>query len=371
MFKKIVSVTLCVIILVLSSAILTSAKGKSFYANKTKISITKSATVTITSTTRASLKYTISKSKICSAKWGKWSGNKIKLYLKAKNSGKTNITVKNSKTNEKLTLKVTVKLSKTKKISLSKTKLKLTEGKKATLKCTVKPSSASKKIKWTSSNSNIVTVKNGKVSAKNSGIATVTAATTDGTKLKAKCTVYVNNKNADSKVKENLSAVKKHILKNGEKSRGGDFGIFDSYYDDASDDSASIIYDSKDDMLVFTYYSEYSDEPDEYKISSSFSFKYSLSGYDYVTANHVNVYYESNGNPSASYSAEIKIKTAGYNPDSTAPDVKVTSNTYTLSKDKIVQYVTTDFNLGLKCFDSLLYKELNMSLSDIGFKSYS
>lgn len=371
MFKKIVSATLCVIILVLTSAILTSAKSKSFYANKTKIVITKSATVTITSTMRASLKYTIAKKNVCSAKWGEWSGNKIKLFIKAKNIGNTKVTVKNSKSNEKLTLKVTVKPSKTKKICLSKTKIKLAEGEKATLKCTVKPSTASKKVKWTSSNSNIVTVKNGKISAKNSGIATVTVVSTDGTKLKAKCTVYVNNKNVDLKVKDNLSAVKNHILKKGEKSKGGDYGIFDSYYYDDSDYFVSIIYDSKEDVLLFTYYSEYSDEPDEYKISSSYSFKYSLSGYDYVTANHVNVYYESDGNPSASYSAEIKIKTASYNPDNTSPDVKVTSNTYTLSKDKIVQYVTTDFNLGLRYIDSLLYKELNMSLSDIGFKYYS
>lgn len=72
-------------------------------------------------------------------------------------------------------------------------KLTLEKGRTFSLKTTVKPSNASnKKLKWTSSNSKIVTVSSkGKLKAKKNGTAKITARTTDGSNKKITITVTV------------------------------------------------------------------------------------------------------------------------------------------------------------------------------------
>lgn len=83
-----------------------------------------------------------------------------------------------------------------KEITLSNSNITLEEGQSATLTATVIPADADNKtLKWSSSNSKIASVNTlGKVSALKPGSATITAAATDGSGVKATCTVTVSAK---------------------------------------------------------------------------------------------------------------------------------------------------------------------------------
>ena len=78
-------------------------------------------------------------------------------------------------------------------IRISDTEVTLKTGKTFQLSATIEPADAMvPTIKWTSSNKSIATVSStGKITAKKGGTCTITAATTDGTGLKATCTVTV------------------------------------------------------------------------------------------------------------------------------------------------------------------------------------
>lgn len=90
-------------------------------------------------------------------------------------------------------------------IKLDKTCLTLTKGKAYTLKATV--TGTNKAVSWSSSNANVASVdKNGKVTAKTKGTATITAKV-DG--ISAFCEVTVNEKTTiklDKKTKVALGA---------------------------------------------------------------------------------------------------------------------------------------------------------------------
>lgn len=92
------------------------------------------------------------------------------------------------------TMQVTVKAKpeiKATSVRLNQKKLSLLKGKKYTLKATIKPSNVkNRKLKWTSSNKKVATVnKNGKVTAKKKGTATITVKTANGKKYSCKVTV--------------------------------------------------------------------------------------------------------------------------------------------------------------------------------------
>lgn len=71
--------------------------------------------------------------------------------------------------------------SSTSKVTLSKSSANLVVGKTLTLKATVSPAGVSSELKWTSSNTKVVTVDaNGKVKAVGKGIANVTVKTSNG-----------------------------------------------------------------------------------------------------------------------------------------------------------------------------------------------
>ena len=78
-----------------------------------------------------------------------------------------------------------------KSISLNETSLTLNVGQTYNLTVTPNPSTASKSVNWTSSNSSVATVSNGKVTAKAAGTATITATSTSNSSIKATATVTV------------------------------------------------------------------------------------------------------------------------------------------------------------------------------------
>jgi len=79
-------------------------------------------------------------------------------------------------------------------VTLSPTAMTLAEGESQTLTATIAPSNAeNKNVTWTSSNTEVATVSNGKVTAVKAGKATITVTTEDGGKT-ATCEVTVNAK---------------------------------------------------------------------------------------------------------------------------------------------------------------------------------
>ena len=79
-------------------------------------------------------------------------------------------------------------------VSLNKSTLTLTEGNSETLTATITPANATDKtVTWSTSDANIATVSNGKVTAIAEGSATITVKTKDGNKT-ATCSVTVNPK---------------------------------------------------------------------------------------------------------------------------------------------------------------------------------
>ena len=77
-------------------------------------------------------------------------------------------------------------------VTLSKTSLTLDKGKTQTITATVTPSNATdKSVTWSSSNSSVATVSNGKITAKGAGTATITAKTSNGKTATCKVTVQI------------------------------------------------------------------------------------------------------------------------------------------------------------------------------------
>ncbi|MGN0468162.1 MAG: Ig-like domain-containing protein [Acutalibacteraceae bacterium] len=105
---------------------------------------------------------------------------------------------------------------KTTSVTLDKTSLALTKGSSSKLKATLTPSDSPEVLTWTSSNTSVATVSNGKVTAKALGKAKITAKS--GSKS-ASCNVTVNKLNVDifQNKSADLSAYVKNIsdYKNG------------------------------------------------------------------------------------------------------------------------------------------------------------
>ncbi len=156
--------------------------------SQTSITLEKGKTQTITATvspsdaTDKTVTWTTSNSSVATVSNGK---------ITAKGAGTATITAKtvNGKT---ATCKVTVKnpTINVTDIKLNTTRTWLGRGESYQLNATVSPSNATnKKITWTSSNNNIATVSNGKVTAKKDGTVTITAKTSNGKTATCKITV--------------------------------------------------------------------------------------------------------------------------------------------------------------------------------------
>ncbi len=106
---------------------------------------------------------------------------------------KGTVKIKATTANSLYSATITVNVEKpVKKVVLNKTSITIAVGKTTTITATVSPKSASnKEVKWKSSDNDVVTVKNGKITAKAPGYAVITCTSEDSGK-KAECTVFVN-----------------------------------------------------------------------------------------------------------------------------------------------------------------------------------
>lgn len=163
--------------------------SKKIYLAKGKKAILKTTvTVTPNKSSNKQVKYTSSNKSVATVT--------SKGVITGKKVGTAKITVA-SKKNSKKKATVTVKVVKGKvtSVKLNQTSSTLTVGDNIKLTATVKVSSGGKKnVVWTSSDKNVATVKNGKVTAVASGNATITVKATDGTGKQATCTVTVKDK---------------------------------------------------------------------------------------------------------------------------------------------------------------------------------
>ena len=128
-------------------------------------------------------------------------GGLSKGVVKGLKEGDARITAKftdeETKTEEEAHCDVTVTKDAIKitKIELGRTDAELKVGEHLTLDVKVEPKEADiDNISWTSSDSNIASVKNGVVTAHNTGEATLTAASSDKNKATATCTIKVKPK---------------------------------------------------------------------------------------------------------------------------------------------------------------------------------
>jgi len=148
--------------------------------------ITLNATVSPDDATDKGVSWSSDKPAVASVKDGKVS---------AVAAGTATITVKTNDGAKTATcaVTVTVPVVHVTSVSLDQTALEMTVGDEATLKATVSPDDATdKSVTWSSDNTDVATVTDGKVSAVAAGSATITVKTNDGEKT-ATCMVTVSS----------------------------------------------------------------------------------------------------------------------------------------------------------------------------------
>ena len=131
-----------------------------------------------------------------------WSSNNSSVasvkdgVVSAIKVGTATITAKSDDGGKTATCTVTVEAKNTPVtgVTLDKTSHEMTEGDEVTLTASVSPENATNKnVSWSSSNTSVATVDNGKVKALKAGTATITVKTEDGSKT-ATCEITVNAK---------------------------------------------------------------------------------------------------------------------------------------------------------------------------------
>lgn len=105
---------------------------------------------------------------------------------------------------------ITVILPEPSSVSLDQTEVSLEKGKNVTLTASVSPSDASQDVTWSSSNTDVATVSNGKITAVSTGSAIITAKTSNG--KTASCTVTVPAPDATS-ISLNLTSISLEVGK--------------------------------------------------------------------------------------------------------------------------------------------------------------
>ena len=141
-------------------------------------------TITPSNATNKNIEWSSSNSDIVSVENGK---------ITAKTKGDATITVKSCDTGITATCNVKV-LSKVTSISLNKSELSLNKGDTYDLTYTIAPDDAANKdVEWSSSNADVVSVTNGKITAKKAGNATITLKAKE-TGISSSCKVTVTAK---------------------------------------------------------------------------------------------------------------------------------------------------------------------------------
>ena len=184
----------------------------SIYLNKNELSLKEGESETLT----------VGFEEISSSTKVIWSSSDEKVAtvdngkITAKSIGNTIITVSTEDGQYKDTCNVSViekdiltepTIVKITSISLNKSSLCLYVGSTETIVATVLPNNVTdKSLVWSSSNSNIATVENGKIIAKDVGSTIITVSNKDGTK-KATCDVTVINKESSSKITSDNTVV--------------------------------------------------------------------------------------------------------------------------------------------------------------------
>lgn len=162
-----------------------------------------SCNITPSNATNKNVEWSSSNSDIVSVENGK---------ITAKTKGDATITVKSCDTGITATCNVKV-LSKATSISLNKTELNLNKDDTYNLTYTIAPDDAANKdVEWSSSNADVASVENGKITAKKSGNATITVKATE-TGLSSSCSVTVTSKIENiSLEKEEYTVIKDRYL---------------------------------------------------------------------------------------------------------------------------------------------------------------
>ncbi|MCQ2144506.1 MAG: Ig-like domain-containing protein [Bacteroidales bacterium] len=158
--------------------------------DKTSVSLVKgestslTATITPSNATNKNVTWTSSNTAVATVAGG---------TVSAVGRGSATITVRTQDGEFTATCSVTVTVPVTS-VKLDKSSISLTEGESQTLTATISPSDATNKnVSWESSDSEVATVKGGKVTAVKPGTATITVTTEDGNKT-ASCEVSVKAK---------------------------------------------------------------------------------------------------------------------------------------------------------------------------------
>jgi uncharacterized protein YjdB len=133
--------------------------------------------------------------------------NSVKITAKKGKTGKATITAKAGKKSAKVTVNVVKKATNATKITLNKKTLKINTGASAALQAKLTPAKATTEVKWSvdKAGKKVVNIKNGIVTGKKAGVATITAK---AGKKTAKCVVTVTKAGVKTKLKKANGTVK-------------------------------------------------------------------------------------------------------------------------------------------------------------------
>ncbi len=130
--------------------------------------------------------------------------------ITAKKEGEVYISVSSesgavtSKCKVKIEKKKEIRPDDLKSISFEKSSFSLKIGESVTLIPILNPTTAKANLEWESSNDEIISVKNGVVKANRKGSAVVTVFSKDDNKIKASCSILVNDEQQEEKSKQNI-----------------------------------------------------------------------------------------------------------------------------------------------------------------------